>query len=142
MPRDTVCRSQNELRVRSPEVIINRTILIAVLLLLQTSAAAQGASQYRECSSAEREMYMQSLRQRLTSNWQVPSQYRDVTCAVVISLHFTGEVLNAAAEDCGGDPKLAKSAVDASYLSSPLPTPDNSACFERQVRVILRSKPD
>jgi membrane protein involved in colicin uptake len=129
-------------RAPSPEATIGRAILIAVLLLLQTTVAAQGASQYRECSNADRDAYLQALQQKLTSNWRVPSQYRDATCVVVIALSFTGEVLNAAAEDCGGDPKLAKSVEDASYLSSPLPKPNNSACFERQIRVTLRSKPD
>jgi membrane protein involved in colicin uptake len=129
------------LRAPLPEATIKRSPLFVILFLLLTPVAAQEAGQYLECTANERDAYKQLLQRKLTANWRVSSQYRNVACTVTIAQNFRGEVLNAAVEDCADDPVLKKSAEDAAYSSSPLPTPENRACFERQIRVRLLHKP-
>ena len=99
-------------RVQSPEAAIKRAIPVFVLCLLLTSAAAKDPGQYGECSQSDREAYIQAIQRKLTSNWRVPTQYRSVSCTVVVSQNFRGEVLNAGVEDCGDDPDLIKSIED------------------------------
>ena len=131
------------LRAQSPETSIRHTLPFVILFLSLTPALAQDAGQYRECSAYEREAYLQSLRSKLVSNWRVPTQFRSVTCTVIIAQNFRGEVLDAGVEDCSSqDARLVKSIEDATCRSSPLPMPENRACFERKVSVRLVRKPD
>lgn len=131
------------LRARSPEANIRYTIPFVILFLSLTPALAQDDDQYRECSAYERGAYLQSLHSKLISNWRVPIGVHSVTCTVLIAQNFRGEVLDAGVEDCSSqDAKLIKSIKDATYRSSPLPMPENRACFERKVRVRLVRKPD
>lgn len=129
-------------RAPLPELVLTRSSLLFVLVLWIGLAAAQDAEQYVECSKYERETYLQVLRQHVVTNWQAPSRTRDRACTVLIAQNFRGEVLNAGVEDCGDDPELIKSIEDAVYSSSPLPMPENNACFERNVRLRLVPKPD
>lgn len=131
------------LRAQSPEASIRHLSLFAILFLSMTPVVAQDAGQYRECSAYERGAYLQSLHSKLISNWRVPVGTRSVTCTVLIAQNFRGEVLDAGVEDCSSqDAKLIKSIEDATYRSSPLPMPENKACFERKIRVRLVRKPD
>ncbi len=125
-----------------PEPVLTRRSLLLGLFLWIAPAAAQNTNQYGECSQVERETYLQIMRQELVSNWRVPSRNRNRACTVLIAQTFRGEVLNASVEDCGDDPELIRSIEDAVYLSSPLPIPENRACFERNVRLRLVPKPD
>ena len=80
------------------------------------------------------------LQQEISTNWRLPSHYRSVSCTVVISQSFRGEVLNAAVQDCT-DPEIIKTIEDATYLSSPLPLPRHDSCFERRIEVRVVRKP-
>ena len=129
-------------RVQSPEAPIKRATVVFLLGLVLTSAVANDTDQYGECSQNDRDAYMQAIQRKLISNWRVPAQHRSVSCTVVVSQNFRGEVLNAGVEDCADDPDLIKSIEDATYLSSPLPPPRNRACFERELRLRIVRKPD
>jgi hypothetical protein len=121
-------------RAQWPDAYFRRPGFAVFLILLPSAVSAQESLDYVECSSNERVAYIQTLRQKVLSNWRLPGRYGNVRCTLFISQTFRGEILHAAAEDCD-DPILIKSLEDAAYLSSPLPTPENRDCFSRELRV-------
>jgi len=86
------------------------------------------------CTQAQRDEYLGKLQRRISENWRLPSNYRNVDCTVLVVQSFRGEVLNAAVQDCT-DPELNRTIEDATYLSSPLPLPANDSCFERRIEI-------
>lgn len=112
---------------------------IFFLLLLASQACAQWFA--GECDAKERELYEGAVRDAVIANWKVPYDDRYITCTVLLSLNWRGEVLNVGIANCGDDSRVHRSVVDAGYSASPLPMPDERACFERSVIVKIESRP-
>ena len=116
-----------------------RAFQFLVLLLLTSSACAQWI--FGECDAAERAAYEEAVRDAVIANWKVPYDDRHITCTVLLSLNWRGEVLNVGIAKCGTDARIHRSVVDAGYGASPLPMPDDRACRERSVIVMIEFRP-
>ncbi len=85
--------------------------------------------------------YMSVLQQRINNNWNRPlSATSGVQCDIKISQTSNGTVVSAQVTQCNGDPALKQSIEQAVYKSSPLPLPQDSRLFERNL--LFRFKPD
>jgi colicin import membrane protein len=85
--------------------------------------------------------YMSILQQRINNNWNRPlSATSGVQCDIKISQTSNGTVVSAQVTQCNGDPALKQSIEQAVYKSSPLPLPQDSRLFERNL--LFRFKPD
>ncbi len=85
------------------------------------------------CSDSDRDTYLLSIAQDVTAAWKPPYQDQTITCTVLIRQNFRGEVLNVGIANCGDNPRIHKSVVDAGYFASPIPLPTNKTCFRRDV---------
>ena len=133
------CRNRSALRVPSPEAMIAQIkilLIIAMLLLL----AATAASDEQECSSEELDIYLQIIRAEIYEFWTLPYKNRTVACTVLIKQNFRGEVLYVGIAKCTDDKLIHKSAIDATYEASPVPLPENKACFENDLIVRIERK--
>ena len=115
-----------------------RPVAIATVSLL--CAVASGAEEPAACDANARERYVQSVRDIILSNWSVPYDDENIVCTLLIQQNWRGEVLHVGIANCGDDPRIHKSVVDAAYLSSPIPLPKNEACFSRDVIVRVESR--
>ena len=111
---------------------------VAALLLL--GAPAVFAQEQAVCTDSDREAYLLTISQAVTAVWNVPHTTRTLACTLLIKQNFRGEVLNVDIAKCGDDPSVHKSVIDAGYLASPLPLPDNKACFARDITVRIVSR--
>lgn len=85
--------------------------------------------------------YMALLQQRINNNWNRPlSATSGVQCDIKISQTSNGTVVSAQVTQCNGDAALKQSIEQAVYKSSPLPLPQDSRLFERNL--LFRFKPD
>jgi dTDP-D-glucose 4,6-dehydratase len=111
-------------------------------MLVFTLAAAYGDDDAASCSADDRDVYLQSVSQRISAYWHVPEHFHSVRCVVVVAQNFRGEVLNVGIEECRDNAELEKTLEDAVYEASPLPMPANRDCFERKLRLNMVRKPD
>lgn len=118
---------------------MRRTFHIWAFLLLASPACAQFAP--GTCAAEERALYQEAVHDAVVAEWKVPYDHRYIACTVLLSLNWRGEVLNVGIANCGDDPRVHRSVVDAGYSASPLRMPKNRACFERNVIVKLESRP-
>lgn len=138
MRKVTVCPSRSESPGRLPEVLFRG--IAAALSLLLAAAPALAAEHLGVCTSAEREAYLQAVRQAVISSWKSPYPDRSVSCTVLIQQDFRGEVVHVGIADCGDDARVHKSVVNAGYHASPIPKPANKACFSRDIIIRLESR--
>ena len=112
--------------------------LLPMLVLPTAVLVAQPVDSPRPCNSADMDAYRAELRQALQASWKSPRTTTSVTCTVIIAQNFRGEVLDVGVEECSQDfPGLKRSVENAAYDASPLPLPQNRACFDRRVRLQL-----
>ena len=89
------------------------------------------------CPAVDMEAYITVIKQSVLANWK-PNRGEDMNkCVVVLAQTFRGEVLNVVFEECAHEAPVRKSIEDAVYLSSPLPLPVNTDCFERTLKISL-----
>ena len=85
------------------------------------------------CSDAETDIYIRSITQDVIAAWKLPYKDRSISCRVLNKQDIRGEVLNVGIANCGDDPRIHKSVIDAGYRASPTPLPTNRACFSRDI---------
>ena len=118
---------------------MRRVLQVVALLLLTAAARAQFTSV--ECSAEERALYLESVHDAVIAAWKMPYDHRYIACTVLLTLNWRGEVLNVGIANCGDDPRVHRSVVDAGYGASPLRMPKNRSCFERNVIVKIEFRP-
>ena len=112
------------------------SLLTLLLLPYLVDDEPQSEAPYN-CPAVDMEAYITVIKQSVLENWK-PSRGVDVNrCVVVLAQSFRGEVLNVGFEDCEHNNDARKSIEDAVYLSSPLPLPVNTHCFERSLKISL-----
>ena len=118
---------------------MKRALCIVVVSLLASPASAQWF--LSKCSAEEKIQYQESVHDAVIASWKLPYDDRYITCTVLLSLNWRGEVLNVGIAKCGTDARIHRSVVDAGYGASPLPMPEDRACRERSVIVVLEFRP-
>ena len=138
MHRDMAYRSLKQSIVLSPEAMFRPfTIILGVLLAGWPALAVEVGD---NCSDNDRDTYILSIAQDVTAAWKPPYQDETITCTVLIRQNFRGEVINVGIANCGDDPRIHKSVVDAAYFASPIPLPTNKTCFRRDVIIRVASR--
>ncbi len=89
------------------------------------------------CPAVDMEAYITVIKQAVLASWRPNRGEEAKRCVVVFAQTFRGEVLNVEFEDCAHIATVRKSIEDAVYLSSPLPLPVNTDCFERTLKISL-----
>ena len=112
-----------------------RLLFLFLLLVLSSSAIAA------DCSDAERAAYLDAVRRDIRASWKVPYEDASISCTVLIKQDFRGEVENVGLGRCGDDRAILISVINAGYRASPMPLPENRACFSRDVIVTLTYTP-
>ena len=110
-----------------------------LLSLLASPASAQWF--FSECDAEELALYEESVHDAVIANWKVPYEDTHITCTVLLSLNWRGEVVNVGIANCGDDARVHRSVVDAGYSASPLPMPEDRACLERNIIVKIEFRP-
>jgi hypothetical protein len=95
----------------------------------------------KSCSDDELAEWRDAVQATLVANWRVPYEDRYLACTVMLSLNWRGEVLNVGIANCGEDPEVHRSVVNAGYQASPIRMPENRACLQRNVIIRLESRP-
>ena len=95
----------------------------------------------RVCTIDELMGWREAVQAAIVANWKVPYEDRYLACTVMLSVNWRGEVLNVGIANCGEDPLVHRSVVNAGYQASPIRMLDNRACYERNVIVKLESRP-
>ena len=104
---------------------------------------SQAVAQFPDkgCSDEELAGWRDAVQAALVANWRVPYEDRHLACTVMLSLNWRGEVLNVGIANCGDDPQVHRSVVNAGYQSSPIRMLENRACYQRNIIVRLESRP-
>jgi hypothetical protein len=89
------------------------------------------------CLAADMEAYITVIKQSVLASWRPSRGEEAKKCVVVLAQSFRGEVLNVEFEECAHEAPIRKTIEDAVYLSSPLPLPVNTHCFERTLKISL-----
>ena len=111
--------------------------LLALLLLpLLVDDEPQPKTPY-SCPAVDMEAYITIIKQSILASWQPSRGEEAEKCVVVFAQSFRGEVLNVVFEECAHEAIVRKSIENAVYLSSPLPLPVNTHCFERTLKISL-----
>jgi hypothetical protein len=117
-----------------------RAWFAALLVVLPlTPVTAQFADQ--GCSDEELAGWREAVQATLVANWRVPYEDRYIACTVMLSVNWRGEVLNVGIANCGEDPLVHRSVVNAGYQASPVRMLENRACYQRNVILRLESRP-
>jgi hypothetical protein len=112
-----------------------RRIFLVLLLAVPISVVAEN------CSDTERSTYLDAVRRDVHDSWRVPYESKAITCTLLIKQNFRGEVEYVGIGKCSEDRTVLLSVVNAGYRASPMPLPDNRACFTRDLIVTLTYKP-
>ena len=112
------------------------SLLTLLLLPYLVSDDGQPKTPY-DCPAVDMKTYVTSVRQSIMENWNPQRGEEAIHCTVVLTQSFRGEVLNVEFEECGHAGSVRITIEDAIYLSSPLPLPDKTHCFERTLKVNL-----
>ena len=110
--------------------------LLTLLLLPLLVDDAQPNAPY-SCPAVDMEAYTTVIKQSILASWRPSRGEEAKRCVVIFAQTFRGEVLNVEFEDCAHIATVRKSIEDAVYLSSPLPLPVNTDCFERTLKISL-----
>ena len=113
------------------------TTLLTLLLLPYLAADDDQSKTPYSCPAADMEAYITVIKQSVLASWQPSRGEEAKKCVVVFAQSFRGEVLNVEFEECAHEAPVRKTIEDAVYLSSPLPLPVNSHCFERTLKISL-----
>ena len=110
---------------------------LLTLLLLPLLAADSEQNAPYNCPAVDMEAYTTVIKQSILASWRPNRGEEAKRCVVVFAQSFRGEVLNVEFEECAHEAPVRKSIEDAVYLSSPLPLPVNTDCFERTLKISL-----
>ncbi len=111
--------------------------LLTLLLLPNLAADEVKPKTPYDCPAVDMEAYITVIKQAILASWKPSRGEEAKRCIVVFAQSFRGEVLNVDFEDCAHEATVRKSIEDAVYLSSPLPLPVNTHCFERTLKISL-----
>jgi len=85
--------------------------------------------------------YMFAIKQRVMSRWAMPASATvGMECIVHIKQLPGGEVISVRIGRCNGDAAVRRSIEAAIHRASPLPTPEDSSVFNRDIRLEFRPK--
>ena len=112
------------------------TLLTLLLLPLLVDDAAKPKAPY-DCPAADMEAYVTVIKQSILANWQPSRGAEAKKCIVIFTQSFRGEVLNVGFEECEHVASVRSTIENAVYVSSPLPLPANTHCFERTLKISL-----
>lgn len=118
------------------DVMIGLRLVFALFVAMLPGAAAAN-----ECTAAEREEYLQEVRNDIIDSWRVPDRSIAFSCTILIKQDFRGEVEHVGIGKCGNDATAQRSVVNAGYRASPMPLPKNRACFSRDLIVTVTITP-
>jgi len=113
------------------------TIVLGVLLAGWQAVAVEIGD---NCSDEEDETYVRTITQAVHAAWAPPYKDRAISCTVLLRQNFRGEVLNVGIANCGDDPRVHKSVIEAGYNASPIPLPANKACFRRDIIIRIETR--
>ncbi len=113
---------------------------LPILLVLLLSLQAVSEEDVPVCSSIERDDYYDSIESRIYENWRIPYKARNIDCTILIKQDWRGEVRDVGIAHCSDDIFIHRSVVNATYRASPMPLPDNKACFTDTVIVRIQSR--
>lgn len=83
--------------------------------------------------------YVALIRQKVERNWVRPASARaGIDCQVVVTQIPGGQVTGVSTASCNADDAVRRSIEAAVLRASPLPTPDDPALFERNLRFTFR----
>ncbi len=111
--------------------------LLTLLLLPYLVADDSEPNAPYNCPAVDMEAYTTVIKQSILASWRPNRGEEAKRCVVVFAQTFRGEVLNVEFEECAHEAPVRKSIEDAVYLSSPLPLPVNTDCFERTLKISL-----
>ncbi len=111
--------------------------LLTLLLLPYLVADDSEQNAPYSCPAVDMEAYTTVIKQSILASWRPNRGEEAKRCVVVFAQSFRGEVLNVEFEECAHEAPVRKSIEDAVYLSSPLPLPVNTDCFERTLKISL-----
>ena len=112
------------------------SLLTLLLLPFLVNDESQSKTPY-SCPAADMEAYITVIKQSILASWRPSRGEEAKKCVVVFAQSFRGEVLNVEFEECAHEAPVRKTIEDAVYLSSPLPLPVNTHCFERTLKISL-----
>ena len=138
MRKVTACPSPSALRAQSPEAVVKR--ILPFLLVLLLSLQAMSEDEVPVCNSIERDDYFDSIESKIYENWRIPYKARNIDCTILIKQDWRGEVRDVGIANCSDDIFIHRSVVNAAYRASPMPLPDNKACFTDTVIVRIQSR--
>ncbi len=114
--------------------------MMSLLTILQLPLLVDDEPQPKtpySCPAVDMEAYVTIIKQSILASWQPSRGEEAEKCVVVFAQSFRGEVLNVEFEECAHVATVRKSIENAVYLSSPLPLPVNTDCFERTLKISL-----
>jgi len=85
--------------------------------------------------------YINDIRQKVQSSWLRTSNYQSGwKCVVIVRQGPGGTVLSAdaVASECDGDEQFRRSVENAVYRAEPLPAPEDSSLFARELQFVFR----
>ena len=112
------------------------SLLTLLLLPFLVDDEPQPKTPY-SCPAADMEAYITVIKQSVLASWRPSRGEEAKKCVVVLAQSFRGEVLNVEFEECAHEAPIRKTIEDAVYLSSPLPLPVNTHCYERTLKISL-----
>ena len=112
------------------------SLLTLLLLSYLVDDELQSKTPYN-CPAVDMEAYITVIKQSILASWQPSRGEEAKKCVVIFAQSFRGEVLNVEFEECAHEALVRKTIEDAVYLSSPLPLPVNTHCFERTLKISL-----
>ena len=113
------------------------TTLLTLLLLPYLTADDDQSKTPYSCLAADMEAYVTVIKQSILASWQPSRGAEAKKCIVVFTQSFRGEVLDVGFEECAHDKGVRSTIENAVYVSSPLPLPVNTHCFERTLKINL-----
>ncbi len=111
-----------------------------ILFVLLISLQAASEEDISVCSSIERDDYFDSIERKIYENWRAPYTDRNINCTILVKQDWRGEVRDVGIANCSDDVFIHRSVVNAAYRASPMPLPDNKACFTDTVIVRIESR--
>ena len=86
-----------------------------------------------------KQRYIDDIRQKVQNSWLRPPNYQaGWECTVDVKQGPGGLVVSAVAVDCDGDEQFRSSVENAVYRAEPLPAPEDSSLFARELKLKFR----
>ncbi|MEC9376179.1 MAG: cell envelope integrity protein TolA [Pseudomonadota bacterium] len=103
-----------------------------------SAALAAEEEQFAAVNAGDQARWTALVGQKVERYWVKPVSAPDnLKCEVSVSILPSGDVVNVRTNECNGDDTSRRSIENAVQRASPLPLPDNSAVFDRNLRFIF-----